>query len=456
MLMTMMLFFCFSQQGCDKQNEWLDVKSNKSAVVPASLKDFQAMLDLTPLINDQYSTAGLAGSDNYSVNDVAFNASTEEYRNLYTWNKKIWPGPYAGHWEAPYKIIEIANIVLEGSQKINLDSYEFKNVKGQALFHRAIAYYNLVQLFCTEFTPAAITDPGLPVRESSDVNIILQRSTLIHTYQQIIKDAEQSSQLLPNVQPYVQRPLRAAAFALLAKTYLHMGAYENALIAANNCLELKPQLLDFNDNSIIDLNSSYKFPAYAAQNPEVLFYAESYQYKSVSAVPSSPGIVSDEVYQSYAPSDLRKTILYTLSGTTPKFRGSYTGSHANFCGLGTNEIYLVRAECYARTGNPGAAMADLNHLLKKRYEAGTHSDQSAINADDALNKVLYERRKELPFTGNIRWEDLKRLNKEIRFQKTVTRTVDGVLYTLAPNDRRYVLPISDREIQLSGIVQNER
>jgi len=40
--------------------------------------------------------------------------------------------------------------------------------------------------------------------------------------------------------------------------------------------------------------------------------------------------------------------------------------------------------------------------------------------------------------------------------KTVTHVINGVTYTLLPNDKRYALPIPDQEIQLTGIPQNVR
>lgn len=78
------------------------------------------------------------------------------------------------------------------------------------------------------------------------------------------------------------------------------------------------------------------------------------------------------------------------------------------------------------------------------------------NAEEVLFAIITERRKELPFVGEIRWEDLKRLNKEERFQRTLKRVINGSTFTLPPNDKRYVLPIPLNEIQLSRIEQNER
>jgi hypothetical protein len=68
---------------------------------------------------------------------------------------------------------------------------------------------------------------------------------------------------------------------------------------------------------------------------------------------------------------------------------------------------------------------------------------------------LAERRKELIYRG-IRWSDLRRLNRDSRFGIILTKTLNGVTYSLLPNDKRYVLPIDEIEIRLSGIQQNNR
>ncbi len=101
------------------------------------------------------------------------------------------------------------------------------------------------------------------------------------------------------------------------------------------------------------------------------------------------------------------------------------------------------------------AMEDLNTLLKQRFTA-PYRDLTAADADDALIQILQERRKELPYTAQLRWEDLRRLNKDTRFAKELQRTYNGITYSLVPNDKRYTFPIPDLEIQLYGMPQNER
>lgn len=72
-----------------------------------------------------------------------------------------------------------------------------------------------------------------------------------------------------------------------------------------------------------------------------------------------------------------------------------------------------------------------------------------------LQWILTERRKELLFR-DLRWMDLKRLNKEPAYETMLIRTFNGVTYTLKPNDPRYALPLPRNVINLTGMSQNPR
>jgi len=441
--------------GCDKQNEWLEEKTNKSAVVPKTLEDFQALLDNSnQVMNTKFSTSGLVGSDNIYASPTALASLSEIQRNLYLWNKDIFTDGYGYEWATLYAVIANANIVLEGLGNLSSSSPEYNNIKGAAYFFRAYAFYTLAQVYCKPYSAIAESDAGLPLRLTADVNTIYQRSSLADTYKQIIADATEAAKNLKLTQQYIMRPNRAAANALIAKASLNKGDYNSALSYAKLALEDHGDLLDYN-SSAINMNSANRFKAYGADNPEILFYAETQMYSAVLAYAANPVEISGELYGQYKINDLRKDIFYTLNNG-PRFVGSYTGRDRTFCGIATNEVVLIKAECEARNGDFQSAQQTINQLLVKRYKTGAYIPVTFDNKDEALSFVLTERRKELPMVANIRWEDLRRLNLEPQFQKTLTREVNGTLYTLLPNDKRYVLPIPNEEIILSGITQNER
>jgi starch-binding outer membrane protein, SusD/RagB family len=167
-------------------------------------------------------------------------------------------------------------------------------------------------------------------------------------------------------------------------------------------------------------------------------------------------LVDTTLLASYAPNDLRRPVYYKhISGDSFYLKGSYAGSVFPFSGLATDELYLIRAECSARAGFTGNALTDLDSLMSNRLLAGTFTGYLVGNAAAALDTILVERRKELAFRG-IRWSDLRRLNKEGR-NITLTRNLNGMLYTLAPNSNLYTLPIPPDVLSFNpGMQQNPR
>lgn len=444
--------------SCKKQNEWLDVKSNKADVVPVSLKDFQALMDNTNIMNSSLPIFGLIGTDNLNLNDVAATTvGNLSERNAYKWAPDIYEGLIGfgtNDWVYPYRMVEYSNIALEGIEKIPVtqSASEWNNVKGSALFFRALANFSLAQLYAKPYDKAtAANDPGIPIKLSADINEKAGRGTVQATYNQIISDLNSALALLPNQPLYKSRPSRAAVFALLAKVYLNMQEYGLALQNATETNKLFNFITDFNT---VNGTPVYPFPTYQGNNPEILFYGAAISYSTTDLTNL---LVPNELYDLYAANDLRKTLFYRVNTDGSKnFRGRYTGGVTHFSGFATNEILLIMSECQARLGNVPVSMDILNNLLIKRWKTGTYIPYIASNETQALSIILTERRKELPYTGNLRWEDLRRLNKDSRFAKTLTRVISGETFTLPPNDQRYTLPIIPAEITLSGLPQNPR
>lgn len=116
--------------------------------------------------------------------------------------------------------------------------------------------------------------------------------------------------------------------------------------------------------------------------------------------------------KSYEAYDLRKKIFFLNSeGKAAYFRGSYISINSAFSGLSLNETYLIIAVTNTRLDRVSEALLWLNKLLEKRWTADKFVSKTAPNAEEALNLILLERRKELVGRGT-RWFDLRRLNLE--------------------------------------------
>ena len=226
-----------------------------------------------------------------------------------------------------------------------------------------------------------------------------------------------------------------------------MRKYSDALLYADSSIKSNNSLLDF---STLSTSSSTPITRF---NAETIFYSTMQIY---NVLRNNRAVVDSVLYKSYTSNDLRRVIYFQQPGGVTQFKGSYAQSPVTlFNGLANDEIYLIRAECNARAGNTNAAMDDLNTLLSSRWKPGTFVKLTASNADQALNIILDERRKELCFRG-LRWTDLRRLNHEDRFKVTLIRVVNGQTYTLTPNDSKYVYPLPTNVILQTGMTQNER
>jgi hypothetical protein len=437
---------CF---GCSK--EYLDKKPNQALLVPTTFADFQALLDnpgimtLAPGINE-------ISSDDFVVIPDYYQYLSVPAQNSYIWVKDVYEGASIADWNNPYKQVFYANVVLEGLAKEKPDAValaQWKVLRGEALFFRANAFYNLAQVFASPFTDANSLNPGVPLKLTSNVNVIAQRGTLSQTYNQIKDDLTAALPLLPENAPYKNRPTKSAAYGLMARMALNTGAYNDALKAANNYLNLNNALIDYNT---IDPSGARPFPkAMPNSNVEVATYFISQGY-SLDEV----AVIDPNLFQTYDSNDLRKSIFFDDEGDgLIFFKGSYTGNSSWFAGIATDEIYLVRAESYIRTGEVDKGLADLNILLLNRYKKGQYIPYASLSQAIALKLVLSERRKELVARG-LRWQDLRRLNYDPQFAVTISRSINNVNYQLKPNDNRYVFPIPANEIANSGIQQNAR
>lgn len=438
--------------SCKKN--WMEEKPNKNLDVPTSIKDFQSMLDHTSFMNDYRPALGEVSADNYYVTDKMWLGYNVDTRNKYSWNKEIYTDQVTDNpnWNFVWRGVLQANVVLDGVDKTeDVGSPAWNNIKGSAHFYRAESFFDLAQIYARPYSLTFPDAPGIPLRLTADPNPKSVRAGLQETYQQILSDLHTAADYLPVTALYKTRPSKPAAYALLSRVYLTMQDYSHAFQYADSCLKLYDSLIDYNT-----LNPNTTFPV-TTLNKEVLFHAVM-----GNELYANFPIVDTNLYKSYNVNDLRLKIFFKANATNGgmMFTGTYTGGSSSvgrlnyFAGIATDEVYLTRAECYARAGDISAAMKDLNALMIKRFKTGTFVPFTANNTTEALDIILKERRKETIFRG-LRWVDLRRLNSD-GANIVLTRKVDNQTYTLEPNSARYTLSIPPDIIQLTGMEQNER
>lgn len=444
--------------GCKK--EFLDAKPSSDILTPNTIEEYQNILDF-PTLNTGVGLGILSADEfQYSSDATWLAMSSVTARNSYIWAKDIYEGTNNANWATQYFCIYYANNVLSGLEKIKttpLNINQWNITKGWALFIRAYGFYELLNYFSVFYDPAtAANDLGIPLRLNPSIDEILPRSSVQESFNRVIKDLTEASTLLSASMPVARsRPSKAAAHALLARIYLNMRQYNKAEAHADTCLTFHNKLLDYNT-----LNKTSTTPF--AINHEEQIYAKLASGDPGFNAQNTSTDVAPELISLYEPNDLRLVIYFIKqsNGTYDTKRSYYGAGLPPFVGLATDEIYLIKAEGLARRGESTSSMEYLNQLRIKRWNptattpAKPYQNLIATDAVDALNKVLEERRRELVWRGT-RWDDIRRLNKE-GANITLTRTINGQTYTLAPNDPKYVFPIPENEITLSGIQQNPR
>lgn len=449
-LITTLLVSCGLWLGCDK-DVFLSAQPNSGIIVPSRLSELQSLMDNEFIVN-QTPLFGILSSDEYYLTDDRWQAQRPIVRNAYLWTDDIYEGDFyavMNDWDFPYKQVLIANVVIDELDKMadaTGGEAEKNRVRGAALFLRAKALFALAEVFCMPFNEStAPTDLGLPVKTSPDVEEEVSRSSLADTYQRIIADLKQASELLPDagLSANKLRATKIGAFALLARVHLATRQYEEAGQFADSVLNRYDMLLDYNTVSTFSLS-----------NPELIYHNIAAPGIMVVAVRSADMQVDSTLYDLYEDNDLRKSLFYSVINERVTMHRNYSTLFNPFTGLATDEVYLISAEVHARAGRIEEAAGLINRLLVNRYAAGTYEPVAFSGAEEALNFVLTERRKELAFRG-ARWSDVRRLNLEGR-GITMVRLIQGERTTLPPNDPRFALPIPRYEIDLGGLVDNPR
>lgn len=443
--------------GCEK---FLNIKP-KDKFIPTTVTDFENMLNSGTMVNfgDQYWD--LMSDDAFLPEGEPGNLFTKQQpygRRIYKFDKNPYDqGSNDFLWSEGYKRIfycnTVINSIMEATEGTDANR---KAVRAEALLGRAMEHLQLVNTYAHHYDAAtAASQPGIPIALIGDISAKFVRNSVKEVYDQILADGHAAVADLPLKNKLTKfRASRAGGYALLARTYLFMGDYANAKKNADLAIGLQGQLTDMNTYQVIIPGPFPNIPGAplgwtnipdAQKNPETIVARHFLR-------PFGLGMdvcASPELTALFTNDDKRWT-LYYADGWPPAppfnymnrygvkifLRGDYYNNY-----LGVAEMYLVRAECLAREGKKAEALADINKLRQHRitpaaYVAYTPGDFGDDN-ERVLRFVLEERRRELAFTG-MRVIDLKRLNKEPRFAKTVKHTAEGVEYELLPNSDQYL------------------
>lgn len=363
----------------------------------------------------------------------------------------LYIGNSSNLWSQAYQLIYVANAALEGlTASTTLTPAVKQQLLGEASFLRGFFYFYLVNLY-----------GEVPLALSTDyvVNSNLQRSDTATVYTQIITDLKNAENLLVDtyldstlLKSTVQRvrPNKAAASALLARTYLYKKEYANAELYASKVISNKTTYDTIPLSDVFIKNSKETIwalqPVVAGENTkEAKFYVLPASGPNASG---QPVYLSPSLMNSFESNDQRKvrwTDQVTASSVTYPYSSKYKVITQNAPVTEYNivlrlaEQYLIRAEARAQLNDIPGAKADINALRKR---AGL-TETTASTKDDLLTVVLQERRKELFCEWGHRWLDLKRTGQVNAIMEQVTPTKEGGVWK--PSAQLYPVPQTERQ-----------
>lgn len=351
------------------------------------------------------------------------------------------------YWSQCYKIIAATNKVIGFVS--NDASTELKQLKGENLYLRAMAHFNMVRIFGRPYYQNGGENPGIPILRdglSDDEVNTISRASVKDVYDFIIADLLTAAELM-SVNKSSIYASKEVAYALLAKVYLFKGDNENALKYANLVISSGRYTLLSSANyptyfrSVPENNSETIF-AVRHTNVQIAGIGTMYISADQSLTPKAQGVTGwGEIYASQKyidfvgqhPEDLRRSFItpYVVDGVlqqnqklTPSTPMYYVNKYTLQEGvvnasspvyLRLADIYLIRAEAQAKLGNADEALADVNLI---RTRAGLSGDAlhtaSSVSAagKSILDVVLEERYLELAFEGH-RVYDLFRNNRSL-------------------------------------------
>ena len=392
---------------------------------------------------------GLAASI-AQINNFAENPASNEVETVY---------------EHTYRVIARANIILSRIDGVEMNEELKDQYTGEALFLRALSYYNLAVAFGN--IPLVLGETSSPNDEVTQVSADV-------VYDQIIDDLILAEQLLPQASSYsssdVGRATKGAAGTLLGKVYLTRKAQGDAEAAAEILRTViadgEYELLDDYANlwgveNQNNAESIFEIQFKSDEGNQGSIFTNLFSPSNALQVGNAQGYNNPtmDMYNAYEDGDLRlepsmsRTFVNPQTGetaTNPHIRKYHSqpprenDADVNWVVLRYADALLMLAEAL---GESGEAYDLINEV---RARAGL-DDIDESTPGSFRDKLLQERRVELAFE-NHRWYDMRRLLTEQEIQEVMANADQQ--FSLQQARALYYIPQREIDVNPDGMTQN--
>lgn len=495
-----LLLLVLQLSSCKKFLE--EAPSKTTSLVVSTTAQLDALLNNYSIFYQEGNRTAIYSTDDYELTKALYDARPGTFSSMATIEFMLWDIPYLpddtreNFWSNEYRKIFYANMVLSNLDDVTGSDAEKATLKADAHFVRAYSNWVLVNTYALPYTDANKNEPGIPIKRSTSFEEPFARAPLNKVYEQIESDLLEALKinvpLMQSGKPRHWRANKAAVHGFAARYYLNRFNYAKALEHANAALGEYNVLVDYNaemrhgNPQTVTINAgtsqqesvTIQYP-YTHNNQldftDMLGWKEFLYFRMLSHeswwyIPSQDLLnLYDKAHDLRYKYHMVQNYSYDRGMTKPSY--SYPGYVFFFkdripSGPTTAEMYLIKAEALARSGDASGAMAALNTLRAKRLTPGSWVTLTAAGKDDAIKKVAEERRREMPFVH--RWFDLRRYNfnedpnDNVALSKTfypytnsaVLNTQPVKSYTLPKDSRRWAVPLPRTEIISSqGVIE---
>lgn len=396
---------------------------------------------------------------------VSTTTSAGVYGDIYLFRTATTNSVINSTWVGCYEGIQRCNIILNRIDNVQMDESLKKQYKGEALFIRALTYFNLVRLW---------GDVPLVTKEVEDPFEAFEftRTPVSEVYKQIETDLIEASSDLSATVP-VERTgavTSGAANTLLGKVYLTLKDYVKAEATLKKVIDSKTyKLLDTYQevfNVILKNGKESIFEIQYTKDVEGMGsrFANIFAPKNSTEVTGGVGTTlgdntpTKDLIQSYEKGDLRKDVsigkvkngdVYPKKFVSPPVLPNQ--SDANFIVLRYADVLLMYAEVLNEIEyrSDGDAMIYLNQI-RARAGLKAYTVNDLPTKEKFREAIWKERRVELAFE-NHRWFDLLRTGRAV---ETMNAVSNGY-YTVEPYMLLYPIPQAQLDAAPGKMIQND-
>lgn len=370
-----------------------------------------------------------------------------------------------GHYDAFYSHIVYMNVLLDKLGNIPGEADRKERLAAEAKVMRAYWHYLLVNIFAKQYDEAtAAANGGIPYVEKMNLESENPKLTLQEVYEHLLADcSEETIKALPDEAVNIVRPGKAMGYALLAKIYLQMKKYDEALKYVNEALKYNdhidnrlPVMSEFlynrekDDASVIFFsgeNLTDPFGCIVSQETARLF-EEGDILMNYGRYTLQEGTEDPELWNIKACEQYKTGI----EGEIYMWQGR--NSTLPVAGITSDQLYYIKGECLIRGGHYQEGLDEVNKVRKYRIDPAVYQDLSASTEREAMEKLMKAKRIECLFTYNT-FFDMKRWNTEEAYKQTITRTIGDKTYTLRPDSPLWVFPFPGNAVKYnSTLTQN--